>query len=179
MRPQAVEFSRLVEVSRVPPGGMDEVIEADANERARLAARLGVPRVLSLTAQFNLMPWRRGGLRVRGRIEAEVEQVCVVSLETFVADLREEVERYFVGEAEPGWSGAVYDVDSLEEDAPDLVTDGKIDLGELAAETLILAIDPYPRKPGAEFAANLPQGSDNLHEASENPFRLLEKLTKK
>ena len=179
MRTQAVEFSRLVEASRVPPGGLDEVIEADADERARLAGRLGVPRVLSLRAQFSLMPWRRGGLRVRGRIEAEVEQVCVVSLETFVADLREEVERYFVGEAEPGWSGAVHDVDSLEDDEPDLVTDGEIDLGELAAETLVLAIDPYPRKPGAVFGGNLSATSDKPDEVSENPFRLLEKLTKK
>ncbi len=179
MRPQALEFSRLVEVSRVPPGGLDETIEADADERARLAERLGVPRLLSLTARFNLMPWRQGGLRVRGRVKAEVEQVCVVSLETFVAGLSEEVERYFAGEAESGWSGAVHHLDSLEGDEPDLVTDGEIDLGELAAETLVLAIDPYPRKPGAVLAGDLPEGSAQSREASENPFRALEKLTKK
>jgi len=179
MRPQPPEFSRLVEVSRVPPGGTDETIEADADERVHLAKRLGVPRLLSLTAHFNLMPWRQGGLRVRGRVEAEVEQVCVVSLETFVASLSEEVERYFAGEAEPGWSGAVHHVDSLEEDEPDLVTDGEVDLGELAAETLMLAVDPYPRKPGVAFGGNLSEASGKPHEASENPFRVLEKLTKR
>ena len=179
MRPQEREFSRLVEVSRVPPGGMDEVIEADAGERARLAGRLGVPRILSLSARFSLMPWRQGGVRVRGRIEAELEQVCVVSLEPFVQRVSEEVERYFAGEAAPGWSGAVHHLDSLEDDEPDLVTDGEIDLGELAAETLVLAVEPYPRKPGAVFGGNLSEVPDRAYESSQNPFRVLEKLTKK
>ncbi len=179
MNAPAPEFSRLVKVSRVPAEGLDEVIEADAAECARLAERLGVERLLSLTARFNLMPWRQGGVRVRGRIEAEVEQVCVVSLETFVAPLSEEVERFFAGQAEPGWSGAVRDVDSLEGDEPDLVHDGEIDLGELVAETLVLAVDPYPRKPGVTFGGNPREGSGKPHETSENPFRILQKLTKK
>ena len=34
------------------------------------------------------------------------------------------------------------------EDAPDPIVDGKIDLGALAAEFMILGLDPYPRKPG-------------------------------
>jgi uncharacterized metal-binding protein YceD (DUF177 family) len=179
MRAAAVEFSRLVEVSRIPPAGMDEVIEADADECARLAGRLGVERLLSLKARFNLMPWRQGGVRVRGRIEAEVEQVCVVSLEPFVQGLSEEVDRCFAGAAEPGWTGVVHHLDSLEEDTPDLVTDGEIDLGELAAETLVLAVDPYPRKAGAVFGGNLSGAADEPYESSQNPFRVLEKLTKK
>ena len=36
-------------------------------------------------------------------------------------------------------------------DAPDPIVDGKIDLGALAAEFMVLGLDPYPRKPGAEF----------------------------
>ena len=39
-----------------------------------------------------------------------------------------------------------------EEDGPDPIIDGKIDLGELAAEHFALALDPYPRKPGVAFA---------------------------
>ena len=31
--------------------------------------------------------------------------------------------------------------------------DGRIDLGALAAEFFALGLDPYPRKPGAEFVA--------------------------
>ena len=38
-----------------------------------------------------------------------------------------------------------------DEDEPDPVIDGKIDLGALAAEFFALGLDPYPRKPGAAF----------------------------
>ena len=38
-----------------------------------------------------------------------------------------------------------------EEDEPDPVVDGKIDLGALASEFFALGLDPYPRKPGAVF----------------------------
>ncbi|CAN2532162.1 hypothetical+protein [Methylocapsa aurea] len=40
----------------------------------------------------------------------------------------------------------------LDEDAPDPLVDGRIDLGAIVAEFFALALDPYPRKPGACFA---------------------------
>ena len=36
-------------------------------------------------------------------------------------------------------------------DGPEPMFGGTVDLGALATEFLILGIDPYPRKPGAEF----------------------------
>jgi hypothetical protein len=51
--------------------------------------------------------------------------------------------------------------------------DGKLDLGAIATEFLLLAIDPYPRKPGAEFA---PVKADD---ASAKPFAALEALKKR
>jgi uncharacterized metal-binding protein YceD (DUF177 family) len=177
MNQPAPEFSRLLDVSRVPAGGLTETIAADGGERERLARRLNVPRVASLEAAFTVSPWRRGGVRVRGRIEAEVEQVCVVSLDAFTARVSGEFERFFAGESEPGTSGAVHHLDSLEEDEPDLIVDDKIDLGEIAAEELALALDPYPRKPGAVFVAAPPEEGDGG--VREHPFKDLEKLTRK
>ena len=58
-------------------------------------------------------------------------------------------------------------------DAPDPIVDGKIDLGALAAEFLALGLDPYPRKPGAEFA---PPAAD---EPPDSPFDALAKIAKK
>ena len=40
---------------------------------------------------------------------------------------------------------------SLDDNAPDVIEDGRIDLGQYAVEQLALALDPFPRKPGAEF----------------------------
>ncbi|KAF7441445.1 Ubiquinol-cytochrome C chaperone [Pyrenophora tritici-repentis] len=39
----------------------------------------------------------------------------------------------------------------LDEEDADLIEDGKIDLGQYAVEQLALSLDPFPRKPGAEF----------------------------
>ena len=50
---------------------------------------------------------------------------------------------------------------SLDDDEPDPIVDGKIDLGALAAEFLALGLDPYPRKPGAEFAAPVAEEDDD------------------
>ena len=36
-------------------------------------------------------------------------------------------------------------------DPPEPIEGGQIDLGRLATDALFLAIDPYPRKPGAVF----------------------------
>ena len=179
MSDQAPEFSRLVDVNRIPVEGFEETIAADPDECTHLAERLGVVRLLALTATFTLMPWRHGGVRVRGRVRAEVEQTCVVSLDNFVAIVSEDVERCFVGDNEPGRSGVVVDVDSLEGDEPDLVSDGKIDLGELAAETLVLALDPYPRKPGATFAAVGHDQTGGSPVQRESPFGVLAKWPRK
>ena len=60
-----------------------------------------------------------------------------------------------------------------DEEPPEPLADGKVDLGALASEFLLLGIDPYPRKPGAEFAP--PQAA----EAGEHPFAGLEALKKR
>ena len=48
-----------------------------------------------------------------------------------------------------------------------------LDFGALATEFLILGIDPYPRKPGAQFAA------PKVEDAGEHPFAVLEALKKR
>ena len=39
----------------------------------------------------------------------------------------------------------------MDEEAPDLIEEGRIDLGQYAVEQLALSLDPFPRKEGAEF----------------------------
>jgi hypothetical protein len=56
------------------------------------------------------------------------------------------------------------------EDAPEPLVGGQIDLGAIATEFLILAIDPYPRKPDAVFQPP-PGGDDSAH-----PFAALAAL---
>jgi len=50
-------------------------------------------------------------------------------------------------EAEP----VIVDHEALGDDPPDPLIGGAVDLGSVVSEHLTLALDPYPRKPGAQF----------------------------
>jgi hypothetical protein len=137
------ELHRPVMVGRIGPSGLSVAVEADEAERAALAARMGLPAIASLTCRFALT--RRGQDRIDavGRLNAQVTQVCVVSLEEFSAEVAEEFTVRFVPE---GTESDDPDPDSVDE-IP--YAGDTIDLGEAAAEQLALALDPYPRRPGA------------------------------
>ena len=59
-----------------------------------------------------------------------------------------------------------------DEDEPDPVIDGKIDLGALAQEFFALGLDPYPRKPGVAFE----QGAESA--PADSPFSALAERAK-
>jgi hypothetical protein len=85
---------------------------------------------------------------VRGAFEADVVQACVVTLEPVRSRLNEAFMVTF-GEARPVLGGEVI-VGLDEEDPAEEMTDGWIDLGEVVAQQLAVALDPYPRAPGAD-----------------------------
>jgi uncharacterized metal-binding protein YceD (DUF177 family) len=66
-----------------------------------------------------------------------------------------------------------------EDDPPELVDEGRIDLGELVVEQLVLALNPYPRAEGADFDAKVwgNEEDDDVVSGS-NPFAALKKLEK-
>lgn len=169
-----VEFSRLIPVDRVPDLGSREKLEANEDERAALATRFDLVSIQSFSGKMELKPWRKGGIRVNGTMTADVTQSCVVTLEPFETRLTFEIERFFLGKTNAG-ATQVRDVESLEGDEPDLIVDNAIDLGELAAEELGLALDPYPRKPGAQFAAG---PEPEIGEKTRQPFASLAALRK-
>ena len=59
----------------------------------------------------------------------------------------------------------------------DPAVDGKIDLGEVLTEQLALSLEPYPRAPGASFAAINP-GDEGEPPPATGPFAALAKLKK-
>ncbi len=142
MKAAQVEFFRPLPADRVPREGSSENIAADSKELVALAQRLGVPALHALTADLKAEPWRGGGLKITGRFKADLDQVCVVTLEPFRDRVEGPVERIYMPEAG--------EATSVEDDADHLI-DGAADIGELVTETLALFLDPYPRKPGASF----------------------------
>ena len=80
---------------------------------------------------------------------ADVVQTCVVTLEPVAARVTDTVEREFTLRSDVAAVRQEVDVEPGAEDPPDLVEGGEIDIGAVVIEALALAIDPYPRKPGA------------------------------
>jgi uncharacterized metal-binding protein YceD (DUF177 family) len=148
-------FSRVVRVDAPPREGQVVAIEATPAEREELASFYQLSAIAALTATLRLEPWGRGGARVTGAVHGELTQVCVVSLEPFPATVDEDVDVRFAPQtaADPKSQTAkeAQTFSLADEDEPDPIIDGKIDLGALTAEFFALGLDPYPHKPGAVF----------------------------
>lgn len=172
--PSAAPWSVPVAVDDMPESGRHFEIEAPAGTRAellRLVAGLSTVRELpSLSAVFDLT--RQGArVHVTGQVKAKVGQTCVVTLEPVETDVDEHVDLSFAPTATaiPGREIEV----KLEQEPPEPLTGGTVDLGALATEFLVLGIDPYPRKPGAEF------GSLKVGDDGPRHFAALEALKKR
>lgn len=146
-------------------------LRADAETRARVAKALGLGRIDSLEASLSLEPWLDGA-QLLGEVRARVEQVCGVTLEPFDTDVVGPVEVRMAPAGSPNLSDAPspeLELDPEAPDPPDVIENDSIDLGAYAVEHLALALDPFPRKPGATF--------DYTPDASEeSPFAALRVL---
>jgi hypothetical protein len=144
-------LSRPVLVGRIPAEGLQVEVEANAEERAALAADFGLPELKSLRGSYRLTG-RGDTVHVVGRVTAELVQTCVVTLDPFESQLDEEVEVDFA-EPDPDLQPDEPELEiDLAQEGPDPIVDGRIDLGALTAEFLAVGLDPYPRKPGVDFA---------------------------
>jgi uncharacterized metal-binding protein YceD (DUF177 family) len=155
------EFSRKLAIDPWPGAAIEVDVTADAAERAALARRFDLLEVRSLRGRGRLE--RRDEpieLVLRGWLEAEVVQACVVSLEPVPGKLRAPVERRYRPEAALAGAGrfqpiGALDLDDEVEVEVEPVVGREIDLGEAFAEELGLALDPYPRAAGAIEATAL------------------------
>lgn len=176
----APEFSRPVNVERLPDLGRHWTVEATAEEAAALAQRLNVDAVESLKGVLHVKPFAKGDmLKVTGTMTATVRQACVVTLQPLTSQLSEDIDRVFSFSApkdlplEVEWTVE-------DEDLPDPVVDGAIDLGEIVAEQLALSIDPYPRAEGVAFTVPETLGGVSANgPETENPFAALAGLKNK
>lgn len=173
----SVEFSRPIALDRISTTQHREEITATEKERADLSQRFGLMSVDRLSASFTLKRARRDLVRVKGHLSADLVQACVVTLEPVPARIDERFEVDFLESAAPAETDVELDAEAA--DAPEPVTSGWIDLGELAAEQLGLAIDPYPRKPDAAVPAEWRAEPAETPAERPNPFAELEKLKAK
>lgn len=166
------EFSYPVRAGQIREQKQDYTIRAGDAQRATLAARFGLPAISRLEGRFILHHERSGIIAAELAMNATITQTCVVSLEPFEAKIKEQATLRFVPEA------AMHHASGDEEDEEDVTPDTLdspdeipysgdiIDLGAALAEQLALALDPYPRKPGAALP-------DSASDNSAHPFAAL------
>lgn len=128
--------------------GLQRTLEPDQAARARIAKALDLQALDSFTADLELTP-SASGWTLSGRVRAEVVQTCGLTLEPLPATVDQRFSLGLTEAAEPSEDDEI-DI-TMDDDSPDPIEDGRIDLGQYAVEQLALALDPFPRKPGATF----------------------------
>lgn len=152
---KTIPWSFPVAVAQLPEQGAHQNLEATEAQREAIAAIAELPAVLEAKAAFDLAHAPGGQVHVTGRVRARVKQTCVVTLDPVENDIDEPVDIMFAPPSQIPVSAKVVQSEEGDEfeipDPPEPIVNGFIDLGHLAAEFLVLGLDPYPRKPGAEF----------------------------
>lgn len=141
----------MIDIENIERQELTFSIEASPEERSALAQRFRVISIDSLGAGGRLVEGaNHSRVNLHARLEAEVTQRCVVSLEEVVqrinVDFSREYDREAVDEWGPLADGGEDILLSLEsDDFPELIEGGTIDVGEVVAEQLALELDPFPR----------------------------------
>ena len=127
--------------------GVKRTLEPDASTRARIVRALDLASLDAFTAEMGLVP-SAAGWRISGRIRASLAQTCGITLEPLPIEIDAPFALTLAESVEEDSEEIII---TLDDESPDLIENGQIDLGQYAVEQLALRLDPFPRKPGAEF----------------------------
>ena len=127
---------------------LERHLEPDPAQRAAIARDLDLAELSSMATDGVVEP-SASGWRFSGRLTAKGAQTCGITLEPLPFDIDEPFAVTFAeaGQA-PSEDQILVDMD---DESPDLIDDGQVDLGIYLMEQLALHLDPFPRKPGAVF----------------------------
>jgi uncharacterized metal-binding protein YceD (DUF177 family) len=174
---RADPWRAYVPVAQIPDTGLHRDIEADDAARRAMAEVAGLREVAFARGSFDLRHRSGDQVHITGRVKAKIGQTCVVTLEPLESEIDETIDLVFAPSKQSLPQTHPEDDDNDEDgpietgDAPEPIVDGVIDLGRLATDVLFLAIDPYPRKEGAVFEAQVTAADPEDH-----PFAALKAL---
>lgn len=155
---QKSEIERMVDLDRMGTGSAALDITASEGERAALARRFGFLGLPAFSARVTVDRRLGGQVIVEGRLRGTIVQACILTLEPVKQELDETFRIVFkqdlAEERDPESGEAVL---SAQADAPEPLSGNMLDVGEIVAEQLSLAADPYPRRPGAKLEDVLPK----------------------
>ncbi|MDD2876482.1 MAG: DUF177 domain-containing protein [Acidiphilium sp.] len=164
----AALLSHKLDLARLGDAPPDVSVIASTESCIAIAAAFGLPAIGALSGIFRLRRGRDGRMMTQTDMSARITQICVVTLESFEQRVAERATLVLLTEKDAADTSGD---DLIDPDAPDeIVADGTIvDFGAILVEQLALAIDPYPRKPGAVIPGDLALGHHH-------PFAALARL---
>lgn len=171
-------LSQIYNLARLSNAGDTVRIESDESQRmaiATLAGALALPRFVAGVDLKKNSPTR---FLLSYRLEAEVVQACVVTLEPVTTNIDHAFTRelHFSGTGRhpsetAGLDPSGQDLSFEEGDEPEEIESLHYDLAGPALEEFLLALDPYPRCPGVEFDPGV-----GALVRPESPFAVLKSL---
>ncbi len=175
-------FEVHLSVIEADGGGARYELKANADQRSALAARFGYVEISRFDVKAMITPLRKDGhFRISGVVSARVVQNCVVSLAPVISDLEKELGLVLFPQSE----GEAHEPE-FEDEEFETYSGNTVDLGEIGAIELALALDPYPRAPGVSVTDLGPGSNDKGYEVNEGghvgrnrPFEALAALKRK
>ena len=166
---------RLTDVSE---RGLEVRRSATPEERAAAAAELDLLSCDRLDVDYRIREMAGGRYRLTGRFVADVVQACVVTLEPVADHIEEELDEEFWPEEQIPKSGAGLEgeQEALAATIAEPIESGRLEVGRVFYERLGTALEPFPRKPGAELDLEAINAASDVRPAG--PFAVLAKLKK-
>src|SRR5262249_53888174 len=165
-------------VRDVGESGVTAARDADPNELAAIARALDLVACTSLRTQYAILPLPGGRYRPTGRLNAQVTQACVVTLDPVESTLEESFEATFwPQQAMPLPESGELAIDDAPEPEPILA--GQIAVGRVVFESLAAALAPSPRKPASVLAGQPARPADAAVTRDASPFAVLANLKAK
>ena len=167
------DFSYPLKIEDINQGEQTYKLRANKAQLETLREILQIPDVNYFEADIKLIFQKKKGiLDVSGEVRAGLTLISVISLDEFEKEYKSNFNLTYD-------TNATYEQiremdEDIEDDIPDIVIDGKIDLGDIAIEHLALVMEDHPRKDGEEFTSVIEDDSP----VRENPFAVLSKLKK-
>ena len=168
-------FSYPIKIDELNQNRYKFELNADADELKDITAVLQVENVKMFKAEIFLkLNIKEHLMKVWGNVAAKIELKSVISLENFVKDFDVPFELMFDTKA------TYQDIKDMEaginDDVPDIIENGRINLADRAIEQIALNLDDYPRAEGEVF--DFSQYAEVEPIKKDNPFAVLEKLKK-
>jgi uncharacterized metal-binding protein YceD (DUF177 family) len=166
MSEAALEFSRLVPLTRLGSEPFRQQITAEETERAALVRRFDLVSLDHLVADVELVREPGGTILLSAAFEATFAQECIVTLDPVAGSV---TERFQLRYGPPDADAAAGEDDPAFEP----LYREAIDIGEAVAQEFSLALPPFPRAPDAVVEIGLGI------EEEESPFAALARLPRR